>query len=122
MFFRRSISTGEYGERLARKFLQRQGWRIVETNLRVGHDEIDIIAVSVKEKVLSLVEVRSTCDRVKDPRETIGKAKRTCLMRSARRFEPLAAKNGCTLRLDLVTVNLGQKRPRVRLFENFLLV
>lgn len=48
--------TGNYGEELAVKFLQQNGYEIVEQNYRFGHGEIDIVA---KDKnTLVFVEVK----------------------------------------------------------------
>ena len=35
---------GKIGEEIARKFLMRKGYQIIESNYRYGHGEIDIIA------------------------------------------------------------------------------
>ena len=40
----RHINTGRKGESIAVRHLKSQGFRILETNWRKGHDEIDIIA------------------------------------------------------------------------------
>lgn len=38
------VQRGEYGEILARRYLEEQGLRVLETNFRFHHGEIDIIA------------------------------------------------------------------------------
>ena len=49
--------TGILGEKLAKDFLERRGYRIVETNYRYPGDEIDIVA---KHKdYLVFIEVRT---------------------------------------------------------------
>ncbi len=117
MFFGKRNTTGEIGERLARKFLRKLGWRIVKKNLRVGRDEIDILAVSPMGDTLALVEVRSTENPAKDPRETVRHQKRRCMLRAARQLRSQASIHECTLRIDLITVNLGFSPPRVVYFE-----
>ena len=37
---------GDRGERLARTYLKKRGWKILATNLRFGQDELDILALS----------------------------------------------------------------------------
>ena len=49
--------TGIRGEKLARDFLKRQGYRIIETNYRCPEGEIDIIARH--KDFLVFVEVRT---------------------------------------------------------------
>jgi len=38
------VRRGEYGEILARRYLEEQGLRVLETNFRFHHGEIDIVA------------------------------------------------------------------------------
>ena len=120
MLFRRRKTTGQKGEALARKFLRKKGWKIVTKNLRVGHDEVDIIALSPKGKTLALVEVRSTQNPNQDPRQTIGHRKRRCMARAARKLRALAHCHNTRLRVDLVTVNFGFIPPEISLYEEQL--
>jgi len=120
VFFWRSTSTGVRGERLARTFLRKRGWRIVEKNLRVDKDEIDILAVSPKGETLALVEVRSTKNPAKDPRDTVGHQKRRCMLRAARQLRAIANFHRCNLRVDLITVNLGYSPPTIAYYESTL--
>ena len=48
---------GKNGENIAKTFLMKQGFDILETNYRISHGEIDIIAK--KDKILRFVEVKS---------------------------------------------------------------
>lgn len=117
MFFWKSKNTGDRGERLARKFLRKRGWRIVKKNLRVDKDEIDILALSPKGETLALVEVRSTKNSAKDPRLTIGHEKRRCMHRAARKLRPIAIFHRCIVRVDLITVNLAYRPPKIAYYE-----
>jgi len=51
------VRRGEYGEILARKYLEEQGVRLLETNFRFHHGEIDIIAE--EGEVLIFCEVKT---------------------------------------------------------------
>jgi putative endonuclease len=51
------IRRGEYGEILARRYLEDQGVRVLETNFRFHHGEIDIIAE--EGEVLIFCEVKT---------------------------------------------------------------
>jgi len=49
---------GKYGEMLAVQYLERKGYRILETNVHSRFGEIDIIAVS-PEQVLVFLEIKT---------------------------------------------------------------
>jgi putative endonuclease len=67
--------TGILGEKLAKDFLERRGYRIVETNYRCPGDEIDIVA---KHKdYLVFIEVRTKKSlEFGSPEESITPAKK----------------------------------------------
>jgi putative endonuclease len=50
---------GRTGERLAAKFLRRQGYRILGRNLRVPMGEADIVALAPDRRTIVLVEVKT---------------------------------------------------------------
>ncbi len=50
---------GRYGEELAVKHLKKKGYKILERNYRVGHNEIDIIAEDKEYKIFVEVKTRS---------------------------------------------------------------
>src|SRR5690606_23879697 len=49
--------TGKQGEQLAKEYLQKNGYTILETNYRYKKAEIDIIAT--KENILAIIEVKT---------------------------------------------------------------
>lgn len=53
------MQTGSMGEDLASKFLVRQGYEIRGRNIRLGKDEVDILAFDPEDKVLVFVEVKT---------------------------------------------------------------
>ncbi len=52
-----SRSRGAEGERAASKALQRDGWTLLERNLRVGRTEIDLVAE--RDGTIAFVEVKA---------------------------------------------------------------
>lgn len=111
---------GRVGERHARKFLAKKGWRCLGKNLRFGKDELDILALSPDAKTLVLVEVRSTMDRKRIPERTIGPSKRAAMLRVAKQVRRDAKKHNYNLRIDLITVRLYDKRPIIEHFQSIL--
>ncbi|MEG0500076.1 MAG: YraN family protein [Rikenellaceae bacterium] len=71
---------GERGERLTLSYLKRNGFKILETNWRDIHTEIDIIAV--KKKELHIIEVKS---RTTESWEAIGASLTSQKIRALRR-------------------------------------
>lgn len=70
---------GKAGEKLAQDYLKRKGYRILETNYRTAHGEIDIIAENKNR--LALIEVRTRSSReLGTPEESITKGKKDKLV------------------------------------------
>lgn len=55
-----NLLKGKNGENIAKNYLKKQGYRIIESNYKTKIGEIDIVAI--KDKVLSFVEVKSRYD------------------------------------------------------------
>ncbi len=110
---------GEVGEKLARNFLKKKGYRIRETNFRCRGGEIDIIAE--KKGYLVFVEVRakSTSD-FGSPEESVTFAKKEKLIASALTYLNLHRNLPESWRIDFVAVELGKdgKATRLELIEN----
>ena len=79
---------GDIGESLAAKLLKKSGYKIIERNLHVSHNELDIIAVHKKQKVIAFVEVKTrTVDndlysRFGTPASAVSKEKQIRTMKS----------------------------------------
>ena len=82
---RKNKDLGDRGEEAAALFLRRQGFRIVERNVRYPQGEIDIVALRRGE--LHFVEVRTRRDaRFCSPLESITEAKKRRLRIAAQRY------------------------------------
>ncbi len=111
---------GDRGERLARTYLKKRGWKILATNLRFGQDELDILALSSDKQTLSIVEVRTTTCKNRSPEATVTLQKRKAMLRLASQLQSDASKHSCLLRVDLITVRLFERKPQIRHFEGIL--
>lgn len=72
---------GSWGERLAREHLLRQGYTIVDSNVKIGHNEIDFIA-TFRNRII-FVEVKTRSDDFADPLDAIDSKKIIRLCRAA---------------------------------------
>ncbi len=76
---------GNKGEEIAENYLRKLGYRILETNWRFHHYEIDIIAIDGDELVI--VEVKSrTGTNFEHPSEAVGKRKMKFLIEAAEAY------------------------------------
>ena len=111
--------TGILGEKLAKDFLKRRGYRILETNYRCPEGEIDIVA---KHKdSLVFVEVRAkTSLGFGSPEESITPAKQEKMRAAAFHYRQAHNNLPSLWRIDVVAVELNQKGEpsRIELIEN----
>ena len=77
-------STGRWGEDIAADFLTAAGYAIVDRNWRVGHLEVDIVAVRDGEIVF--VEVKTRTDDQSDPLDAIDNRKIRHIANSAHAY------------------------------------
>ncbi len=111
--------TGIRGEKLAKDFLKKRGYRILETNYRCPEGEIDIIARH--KDSLVFIEVRTkTSLEFGSPEESITPAKRERLRTTASRYRQTHNDLPLLWRIDVVAVELNQKGKltRIELIEN----
>lgn len=113
-------SVGNHGERIAASYLKKCGYRIVATNVRYGRDELDILSLTPAGSTLAIIEVRSTATPNGNPESTLTRRKRRAMYRVAKQVYPEALKHNCTLRIDLVTVRITGKMPKVRHYKHIL--
>lgn len=81
------ISVGKTGEEIAAKFLEKKGFRIIETNVNRKWGELDIVAENKKTKRVHVVEVKTVSGSVASahmhPAENLTKHKLQKLERTA---------------------------------------
>jgi putative endonuclease len=110
---------GAAGEKLARDFLKKKGYKIRETNYRCSEGEIDIVAW--KKDCLVFVEVRAkTGSGFGSPEESVTSAKKEKLISSALTYMSQHQDLPKSWRIDFVAVELDQngKAIRIELIEN----
>lgn len=80
------IQLGRDGENIAKDYLRRRGYFIQDQNVRVGKDEIDLIALDPVDLTLVFVEVKARAKNEQDfrPEMDLTFEKKMKLKRSAR--------------------------------------
>ncbi len=120
---------GEFGERLAARFLEETGFRLVLSNFKVpvGRNsrdaivtgEIDLIALD--SDVICFVEVKTrSSDEFASPLAAVDLRKQRQITRTARVYRKIFNLHGARFRYDVVSIVLtNAKEPRIELFKNF---
>ena len=97
---------GEFGERWARTYLERNGYRILETNFRCREGEIDIVAQHAD--CLVFVEVRTkTSSRFGTPEESVTVAKQEKLVSVAMSYLQAHEDMPKEWRIDVVAIEVS---------------
>ena len=102
---------GKLGEKMAKEFLEKKGYRIVETNWRYEKDEIDLIAWLNNLLVIIEVKTRST-NYFGEPEEAVDQRKETFLIRATEAY--LNEKDlDCESRFDIVAIVLNNQQSTI---------
>ncbi len=111
--------TGILGEKLAKDFLKKRGYRILETNYRCSEGEIDIIAKHKDFLVFTEVRAKTSLE-FGSPEESITPTKKGRMRATAFHYRQTHDNLPLSWRIDVVAVELNQKgKPsRLELIEN----
>jgi len=111
--------TGILGEKLARDFLKKRGYHILETNYRCPEGEIDIVAKHKDSLVFIEVRTKKSLE-FGSPEESITPTKKERLRATAAHYRQTHNDLPLLWRIDVVAVELNQegKLSRIELIEN----
>ncbi len=111
------VRLGQEGERMARGFLEGQGYRIRETNFRSAEGEIDIVAEH--QDCLVLVEVRTRrSGRFGSAKESLSPAKKGRLIQLAHAYAQVNSDIPAQWRIDVVAIDFGPDGAKLELIPN----
>lgn len=107
-----TLDIGRHGEQIAAEFLRINNYKIHDCNVRLGRDEIDIVAYDTEQRTLVFVEVktRSTYDPDFLPHLALHRRKKKKMKRAAWKWMQLHEYDA-PWRLDAVFV-IGNKVHR----------
>lgn len=100
---------GQEGEKIAASYLASLGYAVRRRNVRVGKDEIDILAHDPQDNVIVFAEVKTREEERRDfpPEMNLHWKKKICLKRAARHWVARHEYDG-GYRMDLVCVADGR--------------
>ena len=55
----KTTDIGRLGENSVARLLKKQGFKILERNIHVSHNEIDLVALNKRQKIVAFVEVKA---------------------------------------------------------------
>ena len=97
---------GRKGEEVARSYLKKNGWRIIEKNYKTPFGEIDIIAK--KDDVIAFIEVKTRLSDIYGlPSESVTKQRKMRYIRGANYYFTGKIID-CTVRFDIIEVYKNQ--------------
>jgi putative endonuclease len=108
---------GFRGERIAEKWLERKGWRVIQRRFRDGHRDLDLIAE--RDGTVAFVEVKARSgEQFGTPIEAVDWRKKRELVRSARMWISRHGRFGESYRFDVIGVLISPDHVFVRHVEN----
>lgn len=104
---------GELGERLAARWLERSGWRVLARRFRAGRRDIDLVVE--REGTVAFVEVKARAgETFGDPVEAVHRRKQRSLTKSAQVWIGRHGRDGESYRFDVVGILVRDRRVFVR--------
>ncbi len=112
-----NLYIGQLGEEIAKEYLQKKGYKIIEHNYRTKYAEIDLI--TRKDSEFVFIEVRTkTNENFGTPEESLNRNKINRLIRNANAFA--SKENFQKYRIDAICIVLDEnnKPKRLNHYEN----
>ena len=99
---------GKIGEIIVSKYLQKNGYQIIERNFRCKQGEIDIIAWDIEKNEMVFIEVKTRTNfKYGEPAEAVNKEKRRRIWSSIE-YYVYVNKITSSIRIDVVEVYISK--------------
>ena len=109
--------TGNRGEEMAVRYLEKMGYCIIERNFIFQHGEIDIIAREGNELVFVEVKLRRGSN-FGTPEDSITERKQKLLRRTAEGYLVVHHIDEISCRFDVVAIQIDGEKTTYRLYKN----
>lgn len=114
-----NVGVGKLGEKLAKKYLKKQGYKILDKNFYTRYGEIDLIAL--KDNTLIFFEIKTrTNQSFGYPEEAINYKKQGHLKKAAEIYLFKKGISNKDLQIDVLSIELGEnkRKTKIRHLEN----
>lgn len=106
---------GRRGEKLAARFLEQKGYRVLQRNFKIVDDEADLVTLDPDGKTVVIVEVKTRRDDKTAPEYAVTRKKQFNLARLASRLQHSPEYRNQPMRFDSIAVVLPPKgEPMIR--------
>jgi putative endonuclease len=106
-----NIQLGRRGEEVASDFLRKKGYKIRDTNWRIGKNELDLIAE--EGKILVVVEVKTRRSNViAEPETSVTRDKQRAIIRAANAYVRMKQLN-MEVRFDIISIVMTEDQERI---------
>ncbi len=109
----KTVDIGRMGESIAADLLKLKKYKVIERNIHISHNEIDIIAINKKQKIIIFVEVKARttdediCARFGTPASAVTKQKQERIIEAARHYLACSSKYAdFQPRMDVIEIYL----------------
>ena len=116
-----NLKIGQYGEQLARNYLIKKGYQIIDFNCKLGYYEIDIIA-RIKEKYV-FVEVKTLVTQIYGSSdEIISPRKFSNFNKGIRRYISLHNLDSENISIDVITIYIieNKKIAKIKHYKDII--
>ena len=110
-------ATGKLGESIGETYLKKQGYRVLERNVRSPFGEIDLIAQHKGTLVFIEIKTRRSSE-FGFPEEAVTTGKKRRLIQLARWYLARYQKTEPAVRFDVLAIELKGEKPLIRLIQN----
>ncbi|MBE6535198.1 MAG: YraN family protein [Ruminococcaceae bacterium] len=112
-----TIEIGKFGEDSATSYLKKNGYRIVDRNVHVSHNEIDIIARDKTYLVFVEVKTRSTDNSLYSdygtPASAVTRSKQLRTLEAARKYLATTKYSRLQPRFDVLEIYIDKNERKV---------
>ena len=106
-----NISKGKTGEKYVTKYLKKNGYKIIATNMRNKYSEIDIIAENKEYIVFVEVKTRSSNGAIR-PSDAVNFKKQQKILKAAKHYLVYTYKTSKQPRFDVAEVYLSSEKRK----------
>lgn len=103
---------GKWGEDVAARYMEQQGWFVRHRDWRYRHTDIDIVCIDAEDTMLVFVEVKTrSTDEYGRPSEAVDADKRRNIITAATAYRHTFRKENRMVRYDIIAITGTPDHP-----------